>query len=47
MRHTSTANTTRHETDATFTRAYWGATKVLWIDILLTFVILSGVVSRL
>lgn len=47
MRDTSTANTTRPDTDATFTRAYWGATKVLWIDILLTIVILSGIASRL
>jgi hypothetical protein len=43
MRDAPTAN----QTDSTYTRAYWGATKVLWIDILLTIVILGGVVSRL
>jgi hypothetical protein len=35
------------ETDAIFRRAHWRATRVLWIDIFVTIVILTGVVSRL
>lgn len=35
------------ESEMTFTRAYLRASKVLWIDIFLTIVILIGVASRL
>jgi len=47
MRDDLTTNDAGIESEMTFTRAYWRATKVLWIDIFVTIVILTGVASRL
>jgi len=47
MRDELTTNRVASDTEMIFTRAYWRATKVLWIDIFVTIVILTGVASRL